>query len=109
MSNAVFRDDARARNSNILIQRESRFATNNDCCASSGSLFRRHGVMSGFVPRLMGTSKPPEEMPEDGNNIGITNAGGKYAMRTNTIDWSISEKRSRKFGDGYRKIWMCTV
>ncbi len=42
--------------------------------------------MSGFVHRPVDTSKPPDEMLGDGNNIDITSAGGKYAMRTNTID-----------------------
>src|SRR5881394_401780 len=109
MINRVFRVNRRARNSNILIRRESQFVTNNDCCASSGSRFHRRGAMSGFVHRLMGTSKPSVEMPADANNIDITSAGGKYATRTNTIDWSISEKRSRKFADGSRKIWLRAV
>src|SRR2546429_4232219 len=99
MSNPAFRVNGRARNSNILIRRESRFETNNDCCALNGSLFRRRGMMSGFVPHLMGTSKRPDEMPGDGNNTGITSAGEKYAMKTNTIDWSTSGKRCRKFAD----------
>src|SRR5438034_10697890 len=103
MSNPAFRAGARATNSNISIRRGSRFETNNDWCASNGSLFRRRGVMSGFVHRLMGTSRQPDEMPGDGNNIDITSAGGKYAMRTNMIDWSISEKLSRKFADDGRK------
>src|SRR5438477_9636921 len=109
MINPAVRVNGRARISNILTQRESRFETSNDCCASSGSRFHRHGVVSGFVHRLMGTSKPPVEMPADANNIDITSAGGKYATRTNTIDWSISEKRSRKFADGSRKIWLRAV
>src|SRR6266498_2960340 len=100
MINPVFRANGRARNSNILIRKESRFTTSNDCCASNGSLSRRRGAMSGSVHRLTDTSKPPEEMPGDGNNIDITSAGGKYAMTTNTIDWSTSEKRCRKFADG---------
>src|SRR5437016_2627662 len=99
MFNPVFRAGARAKNSNISIRRESRFETNNACCASNGSPFHRPGVMSGFVNRLMGTSRPQDAMPGDGNNIDITSAGGKYEMRTNTIDWSISEKPSRKFAD----------
>src|SRR5437016_2622317 len=99
MSNPAFRAGGRAKNSNILIRRESRFGTNNAWCASSVSLSRRHGLMSGFVHRLMATSKPPDGMPGDGNNIDITNVGGKYAMRTNTIDGSTSEKPSRKFAD----------
>src|SRR5205814_2576399 len=106
MINPAVRVNGRARNSNILIRKESRFETSNDCCASSGSPFHRHGAMSGFVHRLMGTSKPQDEMLAGGNNIDITSAGGKYATRTNTIDWSISEKRYRKFADGSRKIWL---
>src|SRR5438876_10671047 len=53
-----------------------------------------------ICPSPMDTSKPLDEMPGDGNNIDITSAGGKYAMRTNTIDWSTSEKPFRKFADG---------
>src|SRR5207253_7469784 len=99
MSNPAFRVNGRARNSNILIRRESRFETNNACCASDGSLLRQHGAMSGFVHRLMDTSRPPDATCASENNINITSVGGKYAMRTNTIDWSTSEKRSRKFAD----------
>src|SRR5882724_5359361 len=99
MSSPVFRATARAKISNILTQRESGFVTNNDCYASNGSPFHRHGAMSGFVPRLMDTSRPSDGMPAGGNNTVITSAGGKYATRTNTIDWSISEKPSGKFAD----------
>ena len=77
MINPAFRAGARARNSNISIRRESRFVTNNDCCASSASLSRRHGAMSGFVHRLMGISRPSDVMPGDENNTDIMNAGGK--------------------------------
>src|SRR6266699_1382524 len=106
MINPGLRASVMARSSNISIKRESRFETNNACCASNDSLFHRHGAMSGFVHRLMDTSKPPVGMPAGENNIDITSAGGKYAMRTNTIDSSTSEKRSRKFADGSRRIWL---
>src|SRR6266571_5623541 len=99
MSSPAFRAGEKVRNSNISIRRESRFVTNNAYCASNGSQFRQRGTMSGFVPLLMDTSRRPDGMPGDGNNIDTTSAGGKYAMRTNTIDWSTSEKRSRKFAD----------
>src|SRR5437773_4860470 len=106
MRNPVFGAGERATTLSILIPRESRFVTSNACCASSGSLFRRRGATSGFVRRLMGTSRPPDGMRGDGNSIDITSAGGKYGMRTNTIDWSTSEKLSQKFADAERKIWL---
>src|SRR4029453_14614951 len=106
MINPVFPVNGRAMNSNISTRKESRFATSNDCCASSVSLFHRRGAMSGFVRRLMGIFKPSDEMLEDGNNIDITSAGGKYGTKTSTIGWSTSGKLSRRFADGWRKIWL---
>src|SRR6266480_1135209 len=106
MINPAFRVNGRATNSHTSTPRESRFVTNNDCCASNGSLFRRRGATSGFVLPLMDISRPPVVMRADGNNIDITNGGGKYATRTSTIDWSISGKRCRKFENGCRKTWL---
>jgi hypothetical protein len=48
----------------------------------------------------MDISRRLDVTPVDGNSIDITTAGGRYATRTNTIDWLTSEKRFRKYADG---------